>query len=105
MRAQEAILRRISELEQEAANDDLPQEVRKSLQAQAEILRWVVEGDRLPEEYFIEGQLKMSGEFFQKTILAGVDGSGSVFPADSCEEPGEYVLARRPTPQEWQENK
>jgi hypothetical protein len=100
MRTQEALIIKRDEMREELRNNDFPQEIENKLEAQAEILNWVIEGDVLPDEYLIEGRLKMSGEFFEKVILAGVDSAGTPFPAATVEEEGQYFLARRPTPEE-----
>jgi hypothetical protein len=47
----------------------------------------------------------MSGEFFEKVLLAGVDSAGSTFPAATVEEEGAYFLARQPTPEELNDQK
>ena len=105
MRTQQALLVKRDEIKEELRENDFPDEIEHKLEAQAEILNWVIEGDVLPDEYLIEGRLKMSGEFFEKVILAGVDAAGTPFPAAEVEEKGAYFLARRPTPQELHDQK
>ena len=104
MRTQEECLTRRQEIRDELQKD-LPPKIEQALQAQEELLTWILQGDTLPEEYIIEGRLKMKGAVFEKVVLAGVDGAGSVYPADFAEESGEYILARRPSPQEFEEQK
>lgn len=105
MRTQESLLTRRAQIKSDLEDPSLPSELHARLEAQVDILNWIIEGDTLPDEYLIEGQLKHSNEFFERVIIAGVDADGSVYPASSCTQSGEYVLARRPSPQEFEESK
>lgn len=104
MRAQEEVLERRNSLREDLA-DDLPSEVEGQLEAQKAILNWILEGDVMPAEYVIEGKLKLSGELFEEVVIGGLDGDGRLYRSGSCDQAGEYVLARRPSPQEWDEKK
>lgn len=104
MRTQAELLRRRDTIREEL-EEDLPSEIEASLEAQEEILTWIIEGDTLPDEYLIEGRLKFSGDVFSEVMIAGRDSGGRVYPAERVDREGEYVLARRPTPQELEERR
>lgn len=103
MRTQAELVRRRQEIRQELEDDSIPQSIKKKLDAQEDILTWIIEGDVLPDEYVMEGRLKMSGKVFDEVVLAGRDSGGRVYPAETISEEGEYVIARKPTPQELDE--
>ena len=105
MRTQAECLKRRARIREELQDSSLPEDIRRSLEAQEDILTWIVEGDCLPDEYLIEGRLKFSGDVFTHAIIAGVDSGGRVYPAERVEKTGDYVLARRPTPQELEERR
>ena len=105
MKTQEELLTRRSEIREEMEDDALPEKYRQALKAQEELLTWILEGDALPEEYITVGRLKFSGEVFTEVILAGKDSGGRIYPAARAEETAEYVLARRPSRREWEEEK
>ncbi len=104
MRTQEEVLTRRRSIEDDL-EDDMPAQVERALEAQRDILTWVLEGDTLPDEYRIEGELKHTEEVFDEVILAGVDGGGRVYRAASCDEKAHYLLARRPSREEWEREK
>lgn len=104
MRTQEEVLTRRASIEEDL-DEDLPLPVEKALEAQRDMLTWMLEGDTLPDEYLIEGKLKHTEDVFDEVILAGVDSGGRVYRAASCDERAQYLLARRPSPEEWERNK
>lgn len=97
MRTQRELLRRRDEIDDELA-DDLPDPIARQLQAQRDILQWIIDGSTLPDEHQIVGRLKMDGDVFERVVLAGDDGSGRLYAAAETDDTGEYLLARRPDP-------